>query len=346
MRRIRKANISFISLVPAGANKLAPVYKADGSIELGTLIKVADGFDEQGELTAVVYAPEHRDSQGDIADASVIKDAAYDFISNGAKVDIKHDGKAVGRDRARVGETFLVQKTDERFHGWKDREDKPVDLTGAWATVIKIDDPELRKKYRSGEWAGVSMGGTAIVEQEKAGRFDEMLEKLAKFLNPPTNPQPEPEPDMDETKMLKAISDGFSTMTAELVKALKPELPKAPEPKPEEKAPIFKGRYDDPRALELHQRETVMFQLRKGTDFSDPASLQAYREQVVALKAAWVEEDKAAGIETKVSKVGPTVGTPQLPLAEGTIEEQTDYGLALAKAANARAGFKPVAKAV
>ena len=94
-RRIRKANISFISLVPSGANKIEAVYKDDGSVTFGSLLKTSDTFDEQGLLTAVVYAPELRDSQGDIADAAVVKQMAHDFIANGAKIDIRHDGKAV-----------------------------------------------------------------------------------------------------------------------------------------------------------------------------------------------------------------------------------------------------------
>lgn len=342
MRRIRKANIKFISLVPKGANKLEPVYKADGTITFGTLLKESSNFDECGELTCVVYAPEHRDSQNDIADKAVIKEAAYDFIANGASVDINHDGKPVGRDKARVAENFLVQKSDPRFHGWVDADKKPVDLTDSWAAVIKIDDPELRKKYRSGEWSGVSMGGTAIVEQEKAGRFDEMLEKLAKFLNPP---KPEPET-MDETKILKAINDGF----AELAKTLAPKAPETPKPpevpvvKPpaEPVAPIYKGKLDDERQLQLHERELAMFELKKGTTWSDAASVRAYREQVSVLKTEWAEEDKAAGIEEKPvikGKFGPSVASPSGGDPDGTLA-----ALQMAEGINKSRGFTVASK--
>lgn len=298
-RRIKKANITFISLVPKGANKIAPIFKDDGSVEVRTLSKLDD---EKGELTAVVYAPELRDSQGDIADAEVVKDMAHEFIANGASIDIRHDGKAVSREKARVAESFIVHKSDNRFHGWKDYDGNPVDLTGSWATVIKIDDEGLRKKYRSGEWSGVSMGGTAVVEQEKESSFDLFLEKLSKALNPkPSTPPPATDETMDK-ETLKSITDSIEKGFSELAKSLKPETPPTPEPgkdkkKDEPEAPKFIGKMDDERALTLYARKLELFNLKKGIDWSDPKSILAYREQVAVLKEEWAEEDAEAGID-------------------------------------------------
>lgn len=336
MRRIRKAKIEFISLVPKGANKMSAVYKSDGTVSFETIIKASDAFDDKGELTAVVYAPDMRDSQGDIADAEVVKQMAHDFISNGGKVDIKHDGKAVPAEKARVAETFLVQKTDERFHGWKDREGNAVDLTGAWATVIKIEDPELRKKYRSGEWAGVSMGGTAIVDQEKA-EFDRLVEAVSKRLNAP----PE-ETTMDEAKILKAISDGFASITTELTKVLKPE-PK-PDPKKDDDTPKFVGKIDNERDLELHARKIHLYQLKKGTDFNDPESVRSYMAAVKISKAEWTEQDAEAGIETTPAL--DRTSSPRSPLAVVGVskidQDLLEAGRLAAEALNAK-GKKGVA---
>lgn len=302
MRRIRKAKIEFISLVPKGANKMAVVYKSDGSVSFETIIKASDAFDDAGELTAVVYAPEQRDSQGDIASAEVVKQMAHDFIANGGKVDIKHDGKSVPAEKARVAETFLVQKTDTRFHGWKDRDGNAVDLEGAWATVIKIEDPELRKKYRSGEWAGVSMGGTAIVDQEKAD-VDRLIEAISKMVNHP----PE-ETKMNAEEIKKAISDGFAGLTTALATELAKAFPKKEEPKPVDKAddaPKFTGKIDNERDLELHARKIHLHQLKKGTDFNDPESVRSYLAAVKISKQEWAEQDEAAGISAT-----PTSDTP------------------------------------
>lgn len=327
MRRIRKANIEFISLVPNGANMLKPVYKEDGSFSFGCLSKAMDTFDEKGELLNVVYAPEHRDSQDDIADAEVIKDACYNYICKGGKIDIRHNGIAVPSEKARVGENFLVQKTDERFHGWKDRTGKEVDLTGAWATVIKIDDPELRKKYRSGEWAGVSMGGTAIVDQEKAD-IDRLIEVISKSLNTPPKPEAK---DMDKNEMKEL----FKELTTEIVKALKPEAPK-PEVKTEDKdAPVFKGKLDNLRDVQKHERDVFLYQLKKGTDWNDVESIKSYREAIATAKADWDKEDEAAGISK--SSNGPT-GVPFQPKSSvgnltGISKEQADEWAAGEKAA-------------
>ena len=152
MRRIKKARIQFVSLVPKGANGIATIYKDDGSFNFGLLVKDAgSAFADKGELVAVVYAPERRDSQGDIASAEVIKEALYESARNGFDIDIRHDGKAVPRDKAFVAESFIVQKNDPRFTDMKDYSGTPVDPTGSWGVVLKIDDQELRKLYREGK---------------------------------------------------------------------------------------------------------------------------------------------------------------------------------------------------
>lgn len=345
-RRIKKANIQFLSLVPRGANQIAPVYKDDGSVTLHSLIKVGADFDEKGELLAVVYAPEMRDSQGDIASAEVIKEAAYGFIANGAKVDVRHDGKALKPEQARVAETFIVQKGDSRFEGWKDYSGNPVELAGSWATVLKIEDPELRAKYRKGEWQGVSMGGTAVVEQEKAE--DSILEKLLKALNA-QNPQPTKK-QMDEEKIMKALEKGFSTLGETLAKAL---AQKEPEQKKEEKKeekkvekteeqpPVFIGKADDERALVRHERKLSLFNLKKSTDWSDPKSIRAYREQVAILKEEWAAEDVEAGIDVEAEAEAEKKPVRKAGAAQGArstggnlFEAQVADGMAAAQRLN------------
>lgn len=320
MRRIRKAKIEFISLVPAGANMLQPVYKTDGSVQFGALTKASDNFDEAGELTAVVYAPEHRDSQGDIASAEVVKEMAYDFVANGAKVDIRHDGKALPPEKARVGETFIVQKTDQRFHGWKDRTGKDVNLEGAWATVIKIDDPELRKKYRNGEWAGVSMGGTAIVDQEKSATLDDFVAAIQKAMNPTRPNQPESDTMNEEQfKILqKSLTDGFTALGENLAKALTPKTPEKPAdptpPKPaEKKPPVFKGDYSNEIDVRKHAIALEMFKLEKETNIEDPDQFLEFMEKSAELRAELAElkaqePERQTTRRTTFRKAGPAAG--------------------------------------
>ena len=57
-RRIKNADVQFVTLCPRGANRMSVVYKSDGHAEFDALHK----FDvERGELLAVVYSPEMRD---------------------------------------------------------------------------------------------------------------------------------------------------------------------------------------------------------------------------------------------------------------------------------------------
>jgi len=186
-RRITKVKaISFLSLVPQGANHFPVLYKeaSQENLELNLLSKAGEKFEEQGLVVALAYAPENRDTQGDIASAEVVKEMAYSFAKNGMNLDIRHNEKPVGRDKAHVAESFIVQKADPRFAGWKDLSGNPVESEGAWGVVIKVDDLELRKHYREGRWNGVSMGGRAEFAIEKTDEEKSMLTKedVAKML--------------------------------------------------------------------------------------------------------------------------------------------------------------------
>lgn len=302
-RRIKKADIKFISLVPAGANKMPVLYKDDGAIEISALSK----FDDQGELLAVVYAPEQRDSQGDIASAAVVKQMAYDFIANGANVDIRHDNKPVTKAQARVAESFLVQKSDPRFAGWKNTEGQAVDLAGAWATVIQIDDPKLRQLYRDKQWNGVSMGGTAEVEHEKSDQLDRFVAVMCEKLGIPNETKTKTEnKNMDEKTISEAVAKAIGDAMKPLTEAITKLAPAAPEQKKTEDkkaegpvAPVYKGKDDDEKALAAFERDLQLFELRKASDLTTAAGIKAHRAAVAELKKTWAVEDKAE--ETQMS---------------------------------------------
>lgn len=231
-RRITKAKITHISLVPRGANQMRVVYKSDtDTAEFDTLIK-DDMLEEHGELTAIVYAPEVVDSQGDVASADVIKEMAYEFAKSGlGSIDLKHDGKDLSRNDAWVAESFLVSKSDAkgRFSEVTDYSGQKVDLTGAWAVVIKIDNPDLRQLYRDGKWDGVSMFGNATV---KAASEDSkpagVLKALAKALGlagddieeGPEAPTGEPEMAITEADIKKMLDERDTTLVQALTKSM------------------------------------------------------------------------------------------------------------------------------
>lgn len=221
-RRITKARISTISLVPRGANQMPVIYKSDGeTAEFDTILK-DDRLEEHGELTAIVYAPEQTDSQGDVASADVVKDMAYDFARRGlGDIDLRHDGKAVPKNDAYVAESFIVQKGDERFKDTKDYNGEPVDVTGAWAVVLKIEDEGLRKLYRDGKWNGVSMFGDATVKAaSEDGTLVQSLLKALGSLVGATGPRDDGELDMDEKRLNEILDKRDEGLVAKITKAM------------------------------------------------------------------------------------------------------------------------------
>lgn len=286
-RRIKKAKVRHISLVPKGANKMPVMYKADDAVEIQTIVAKSDM--EEGLITAVVYAPNMIDSHGDFTDASVIREMAHDFLKNGEGIDVLHDGQTLAKDAASVVESFIIAKGDERFAEVKDRDGNPVDVTGGWAAVIKVDDPALREKYRNGEWNGVSMGGSAFFEEVND---TSLLHKIYKLLTPSKPSQGDI--DMTPEELKKAISDGV----AEALKAAKPAEP-APvvksddEPKPtpvvkafeydEDGTPVFKGDITNAKHRSEYQKELAKHQVMSNYDLTDPEQFAKAAEEIEAL---------------------------------------------------------------
>lgn len=302
-RRIQKARIKFLSLCPRGKNKLPSIYKEDGAFEVQLLSKDAQ---EDGELLALVYAPEFRDAEGDIASAEVIKDALYEAAKSGYDLDLRHDGRALKREQAYVAEQFIVQKGDPRFEGLKDYDGNPVDPQGSWAVVIKIDDPQLRKLYREGSWQGVSMAGVAAVSTEKE---DQILRAVAEIERTMTHE----EISMTKEEILALVKEA-------VVEATKQE-PK-PEPEPEATSPVFKGDPTDPVAVKAYRDDLAKHQLSKELgEAKTPEAVDA----VLAKLAALSKSDEAP--ETKVVKKASNQAA-----ASEADEEPEGYVVGLTKA--------------
>ena len=339
-RRIKKARAQFISLVPRGANGLTCLYKsADSTVEFGPLSK----FDEdKGELVSVVYAPEIRDSQGDIASAEVIKDMAYASAREGVDLDIRHDGKVLSKDRAYIAERFIIQKGDPRFQGWKNYAGQPVDVTGGWGIVAKIEDPALRKLYKDGAWNGTSLQGPAECEIEKS---DIDVDAVAKALADRLNAQEQTMPiSLDDLK--KMFDERDAKLVAMLTKAPAPEVKKSEDFDPLniahvearlatlERERITKelGALNDADALRAHRDMLV-----KGALISETAADKAVRleKQVADLKATIAKAEKASAIPPKTAQVEDVVET-------GLSKEDADAiseGRKMAQIANASRGF-------
>lgn len=316
MRRIVSAKIKFLSLVPKGANQLPVIYKADdNSVRLAALCKAAEDFDEKGEMLSVVYAPEMIDSQGDIASAEVIKDMMYEAAREGFDLDIRHDEKPLGKDAAFVAESFVIQKGDPRFADFTNYKGEKVDVTGGWATVIKIEDKALRKAYRDGEWNGVSMGGTAEFSHEKQDvDVKDFLTRLAESLRVNVSAYGDIQMDAKElTALLKENNEALATTLVEVIgKILKPEETKGETNKSEEitappaddgcpvKKPVLKNA-TDPKAVDQYRKDLANWKLAKEVDWDDPDEVAEYQKAISAKPEDAAAEDEEAGVEKEDS---------------------------------------------
>lgn len=367
-QRILRAEVTRVAFVPRGANRLSALYKEDGGLEFAPLSK----FDqEKGELLTIVYLPERGDAEGHQADAGVIAKMAHSHARNGLALDVRHGANALTKEQAFVAESFIIQKDDPRFTGWKDDDGKPIDATNGWGQLIKIDDPAIRKLYGTEGWEGVSLysppGKFELAPLEKsadvADRIVEAFEKALTGRNKET--------DVDEATLVKALAANNTALVEALAKALKPD-PAAPAPaappakKSDEEKPLtFEGdptNVDDVRA---HGRKVRLASLAKEVNWSDAASVEKHALAVADLakedslsKKPEVREKEAeiAKLQKELKDLRKASAQPiangnDAPASSGNgssglSKEQVDLaasGAAAARALNEQRGFKKVA---
>lgn len=351
MREIIKARALRITLLKAGANLLPTIYKSlegkpDGEGEF-QVIALSKAGEEEGELLNVIVAPDRPDGHKDWMSKAAVKEMAHSAARDGVEIDLYHDGKNLTKEQAYVAESFLVQETDPRFHDWEDADGEPVgSLEGAYATIMKVDDPDLRSRIKSGELAEVSFEGPALVRASKAKEDTPptWLTKLLKALGLGSSPNPDPE-DMNK-------QDTEALFTAMLEKALE----KKPDPTPAEpkastvdltdpialkkhlqkledeavdlKDPVALKKHlqkledeatpdlTDPAAIKKHLEKLEAVELRKGVDFGDAKQVETYLTKL----------QKAQGIEDDADEDDEDFGDnevfeDELALSEGDTQE-------------------------
>lgn len=318
-RKIKKALVDYISLCPRGANKLPVMYKSeegDDRMKFTCLTRAEKDFEERGLLTAVVYAKGIRDSQGDIVyDDDVIYDMMTSFAKNGRGIDIRHDEKALSKDDIFPVESFQIQENDPRFADYKDYDGNPVDVTGGWGVVFKVENEGLREAYREGKWNGVSMGGSMLVESEKHDSdVNDVVAAFQAFLKQHTSPIGSD--DMTNEEMLKAVQDSNTALLAGVGKELDSKIEAAldargikakkaddtePQPEPAKKeAPKFTG---EPTAenIKAFRLKTQKQAILDSTDWTDAEAAKKAEDSIRALDEEAKMDDadvaKKAGVE-------------------------------------------------
>jgi hypothetical protein len=291
--------VKFLSFVKRGANKMPVLYKDQGDLtEFRTMMKSA----EEGELLTVTFAPEYRDADLTIASLDVVKQMAYSHAESGFELDLFHDGESLKPEQAFIAESFIIQKGDPRFADWKDTDGKPVDVTGGWGNVIKINSPELRAAVKDGTVSGVSVYGPAIVALNKS---DELADHLSLRLRG--------EPKLDPKELVATLLKALDERDAKIIAALKPSAPVA-----------------DSKVAELE------LSLKKSADESAAtiATLTKSVETLTAEKTA-VETKLAEALKTS----NAPVNTAALVLNK-TIDDARAKGAEIAKRMAASRGVK------
>ena len=169
-RRLKKIDVSFISLVDKGANGKQIIFKSANSPSpnISKVITIIKTDEEKRLVYGTVYEPETTDSQLDIADESVIEKAAHDFLAklNNKNVDVQHD---FNPDDGAVVESFILRAADPMF---------PDTKINSWVVAIKIANDETWALIKSGEISGLSLAGLAVVEEIQKNQNMESQESL------------------------------------------------------------------------------------------------------------------------------------------------------------------------
>lgn len=156
LKRITKANITHVSLVPKGANGIDfLIIKGEGAPTVAADVPILKVNEEQRIVTGVVYEPNVPDSQGDFMEADTIEKTAYAFMENYQNIDIKHDFKT--NNQIKVIESYIA-KSEEMIGNKKVQ-------PGTWVMSVKVNDDTIWEGVKKGDFNGFSMGGTGVKEE-------------------------------------------------------------------------------------------------------------------------------------------------------------------------------------
>lgn len=167
---IKKLKVEYISLVDSPANRKGIVYKSENIFQKHFEIRKTD--EEKRIVYGIVYSPNELDTQNMFTDGKVIEEAAHNFLKSGNtnKVDNQHNLIA---DVGFICESWITKEKDSVF------ENEPE---GSWAVGIKIISNEMWEKVKSSEIKGISLYGTAVLEERNENElFKNLIKKFSKY---------------------------------------------------------------------------------------------------------------------------------------------------------------------
>jgi hypothetical protein len=297
-KRFKNTHINCVSLCKRGKNTIRNVYQSNtGALTISPLFQAAADFDEKGILHAIAWAPDFDNVEGISASREEVRQMAYSHLSEGARLNIEHNGRTLAATQAHTAESFLIQASDTRFAGWKSHDGRTVPHDGAWGLVIQIHDPALRQAYRDGEWDGVSIEGTAqvVLESETSGAGKDtdmdfaqllaLLQSLSESMKTIAQSQATAQAATQPNAAMAALTAKLDTViesvrtaiaqaTAAPAAPTAPAAPAAPQAQAAPQRPTFTGNPTDVAALAAHREKLLAESLRGAIDFNDPAQVE------------------------------------------------------------------------
>lgn len=180
MAKLRNVSISFVSLVDKAANKkeFAIVKNEDGTETFKNFCPIIKKNTDKQEVTAIVYEPNVKDSQGDEMTVEEIEKAQRSHAMNGFGSDIQH--------------SFSKEKKLHLVESWITKSDTKIGeqevKKGTWMQTVFVDDTKIWKSIKEGKFTGFSMGGKgervekANTNTETEDETMNLFEKFKKFI--------------------------------------------------------------------------------------------------------------------------------------------------------------------
>ena len=367
-RRIVKADITHISLVKRGANQLPVIYKSEE--QQAHFSPLAKSMNEDGEIAACVWLPSNRTCSGTWhpprslsrwRTGSRPRTTSATWISNTT-------ARTCPRTKPRLWSRSSSRRTIPRFDGMKDYSGNPVDVTGGWGVVMKVEDEALRAAYRHGEWNGVSMYGGAIVKAASEGQpndggvdmdasevqamIDSSNEKLMKSMQGMfTTALVTNKYDADTLQKSGVTSEDTADQIETKVRLWKAEN-KTPEKNGEEevelnksKAPVFDGDPTDATAVEEFEYKVKKHEILSKMDPSKPESVREASDAIADLEVPESISKSEGNMDPEKKNLEERLKKSQSRSSQNTtdgvntqVEEEVKDGLAIGKLAKSMLG--------
>lgn len=121
----------------------------DEMVEKSYSVGILKSEDEKRLVYGIVLEPDRVDAHGDVVVSSEIEKAAHGFMIKSRLIGDNHMTKA---ENVKVAESYI---SPVDF----DMENQRI-IKGSWIIVVKVDDDEMWKAVKDGEYTGFSIGAT------------------------------------------------------------------------------------------------------------------------------------------------------------------------------------------